>query len=64
MNPWEFLLAVCSGYLGLVVGFHFISRWAEGRRRDKRVEEWTRMVRKNYTKDWESQTMRDKIDKA
>ncbi len=62
MGPWEFLIAVCSGYIGLVVGFHVADRWAEGRKRDRRVEEWTRMVRKNYTKDWEARTQRVPVD--
>ena len=61
MNPWEFLLAVCSGYLGLVVGFYIFDRIIEGRARDRRVKLWTEMVlRKQRTKKgWESQTMRD-----
>ena len=65
MGPWEFLIAVCSGYLGLVVGFHIVDRRRSDRRRDRRIEEWTRMVRKEQTRKWEeeaweSKTMRDK----
>ena len=65
MGPWEFLIAVCSGYLGLVVGFALADRWAEGRRRDRRVEEWTRMIRENQARkrdehEWATKTWREK----
>jgi hypothetical protein len=61
MGPWEFVIAVCSGYIGLAIGFHFADRWVEGRRRDQRVEEWTQMIRENQTKGWESRTQRDPV---
>jgi len=62
MSPWEFLLAVCSGYLGLIVGFHVIDTIAENRARDRRVREWTAMIleKKKNKKDWQTQTLRDK----
>ncbi len=65
MGPWEFVIAVCSGYIGLVVGFALAERWASDRRRDKRVEEWTRMIREKRKNgdEWASKTWREKKKK-
>ena len=65
MGPWEFLIAVCSGYLGLVVGWHLVDRQLSDRRRERRIAEWTRMVRANQTRkwdeeDWATRTIREK----
>ena len=68
MGPWEFLIAICSGYIGLVIGFQLVDRRLSDRRRDRRIEEWTRMIRKNQTRkwdeeDWSTKTWREKKDK-
>ena len=40
--------------------FWVLDRWAEGRARDRRVEEWTRMVlEKQKKRDWATRTYRD-----
>ena len=60
MSPWVFLLSIVSAYVGLVIGFHFVDRWAESRARDRRIKEWNEMVRKNQEKkDWATRTYRD-----
>ena len=61
MAPWEFVLAVSSGFLGLLFGFKIIDRIFDNRRRDRRVEEWTRMVleKKREKKDWYTKTYRE-----
>lgn len=60
MAPWEFVLAVFSGFFGLLIGFNIIDRIAENRRRDRRVAEWTRMVLEKQRKkeDWYTKTYR------
>ena len=65
MGPWEFLIAVCSGYLGLVVGWHIIDRQLSDRRRDRRIKEWTRMIREKRKNgdEWASKTWREKKKK-
>ena len=61
MAPWEFVLAVFSGFVGLLIGFNIIDRIAENRRRDRRVAEWTRMVleKQRAKEDWYTKTYRD-----
>jgi len=64
MDWWMFPISVLSAYIGLVVGFHFVDRWAADRRRDRRVKEWVEMVKKQREEKegWETRTIRDKWD--
>ena len=60
MNPWEFLLSIFAGFCSMLALFWVLDRWAEGRARDRRVEEWTRMVlEKQKKRDWATRTYRD-----
>lgn len=60
MAPWEFVLTVFSGYLGLLIGYKILDRVWENRRRERRVKLWTEMVleKRRTKKDWHSQTFR------
>jgi hypothetical protein len=69
VESWEFLVAVTSGYVGLVVGYTALSRWTEGRRRDRRVKEWVQMVREQRRErsdgmdHWATRTWRERDKK-
>jgi len=64
MDWWMFLVSVLSAYIGLVIGFHLVDRWAENRSRDRRVKEWVEMVKKQRAEKegWETRTIRDNWD--
>lgn len=62
MGPWEFLAWVSGTW---VVGYVLCAvwdRWQRDRARDRRVAEWTQMIREKREReeDWQSRTWREK----
>ena len=69
MSAWEFVCLMTGGYIAIVILFKVIDRWIEGRNRDKRVAEWTQMVkdqrreRSDGMDHWATRTWRERDKK-
>ena len=69
MSAWEFVGLMTGGYIAIMILFKVIDSWVEGRSRDKRVAEWTQMVkdqrreRSDNMDHWATRTWRERDKK-